>query len=153
MTTKKVIYGAWAPLTCTLAGLKSGKTRRSVSFSNLAAGYLDIEIALTCKTVAADRLPAIEVLVAIYGSPDDGTSWETGNNTDANVRLSGSEETIGHLRIYKPAQKEGRIFSVCHGRRFPPREMGVLVTNRTGLDFGAANANTLAWRGIYTTDT
>lgn len=125
-------YGSAAAVTVTLTGLPSseaGVARRSASISN-SDGFEDFEAQVTIVG-ASSIVEGSAAYVYLYASADNGVTWETGGNTDAQIYLSGAERCIGFVPM-KSGVAVTKVFNIAMRGGFVPRDFGLVVSHNSG---------------------
>lgn len=132
-------YDTPAAVTITLDGLASsnaGGARRSAAISN-SAGWQDFEVQVTL--VAASSINELSTAVVyLYCSADNGATWESGGNTNADVVLTGSERCLGSVNLVGggTVSKVFRVSDSGRGEGTIPRDFGIIVTQNSGENLG-----------------
>lgn len=152
-TTIKSSYATAATIAITLGNLANGAAREGPAVNNATTLYLDAILYLAIALVAGVPSSLQKIRVYLYASHDGTNYTDNATGSDAAITLRTPTNLILLGEIACPTSGgltwKGVFPSVaaaCGG--ILPKKWGIVVENRTGLEFAAAG-HTTEYTGLY----
>lgn len=158
MSDIKTAYGSnGQAFTITLASLTSSATagRESTAIDNTGDKFLDVLVFLKIKTGSGAAANDQAVIVYVYGTVDNGSTWpDAVTGSDAAITFNSPTQLSELGRVYAPTATttfKGGPWSVA--RLFGgvmPAKWGIAVRNYQGQTLSATGGDHAAlYQGIY----